>query len=364
MTIVPLLVTLVTVVISQAQRTLIDYNFTSTGTILNAVDGARQNVAGDVSLVLGPGQTKLGYYPNALDFGSMGRIENHSYMWESQNFIATVIFGVNNEIEGRQNMFESFPFLLSVIKTANQGEFTFLPGVCFKEYGWQGTTTGVINGQDWHTVDLLYGDGVLSVNVNGSESGRRTFDRKELNPQSLYLEFVIATWGGTICHFYGQIAAVQLVDRMSIGTPRTTYDTSPTSMQSTISTLTGFPTPTQRTRCVFFWPQLHLIDVMCRTNVGSIVGAVVGGIFGAMIVCFLLLFLKKAIARCNQGGYQAPVDSGKAEVTNEHLQPQPTMEGGCRTHPHVLRDFLNFSRTSQGVLRNFSGTSQELCTQS
>lgn len=315
MTIVLLLVALVHVFISQAQRTLLDYNLTGTSIVFNAVDGKSQIVSGDTSLVLGPGQTRLGYYPNAVDFGSTGRIENINFLWESQNFVATVIFRVNNEIEGRQNLFESFPFSLSVIKTVNQGEFTFLPGVCLQEYSWQGTTTttGVINGRDWHTVDLLYGEGVLSLNVNGSQLAQRAFERKELFPHSLYPGFVIATWGGTRFHFYGQIAAVQLVDRTSIGT---------TTSLSTISTVT-FGTTTETSGSEK--PTPH------KMNVGAIVGIVIGCASAIVTICFLLLFLRyrKQVQDASKVDVTSGPVSGQvtADSANIYIQPQPTTTG-------------------------------------
>ena len=196
---------------SAVVQAVIDYSFDSID--LKNPDGTLYTVAANCTHVPGPGETVMGTYPNALDFGASGRasIPLGANKLNFQKFCVRVAFQADAPVTGRQNLVESnlLPFSMFLDKTNGSNGFQVVVTVDTIAYGWSGTSTEhylKMQTGKWYVADLVYDTDTLALFIDGKFVSIHAFPKGKI--QKLPgTELYIGTWvDGVRNHFPGQIA--------------------------------------------------------------------------------------------------------------------------------------------------------------
>lgn len=193
---------------------LIDYTLGSTS-ICNP-DGTMPVNATNCTVIPGPGIIGSGNFPNALDFGTSGRIivPLTAAQITTKKYCIRTVFKVDAPVNGRQNLVEStcLPFSMFIDKAGGTNDFKVVVSVAPKFYSWSGTSTEYFKdlklGQ-WITADLVYDTDTVAVFINGVILSVHAYPNG-LIEKSTGTQLFIGTWvDGVRNHFNGKMASVQ-----------------------------------------------------------------------------------------------------------------------------------------------------------
>jgi hypothetical protein len=195
-------------------KAIVDYTFETID--LKNPDGSLYTIASNCTEVAGPGDTAMGKYQHALDFGTVGRVSVQlpADKVNFTKFCVRVAFLADAAVTGRQNLVESnlLPFSLFLDKTNGTNEFRVVATVATTSYGWSGTSTEyymTLQTGKWYVADLVYDTDSLGLFIDGKLVSIHAFPNgkiQKFNGTDLF----IGTWvDGARNHFPGQIAGLK-----------------------------------------------------------------------------------------------------------------------------------------------------------
>ncbi|MFT3980147.1 MAG: hypothetical protein QM687_06720 [Ferruginibacter sp.] len=189
------------------------------GEAVSNPDGSLPAQVKNCTVVAGPGAMPQGNYPNALDFGSNGKISVTLPVNDitSKQFCIRTVFKIDQAVTERFNLVESgaLPFAIFLDKASGSNDFSIDIAVAPKVHGWSGTSSRYFQDlklNKWYTADLVYDMDTVGLFIDGSLVSVHAFPKggiQKFSGNRLY----IGTWvDGSKYHFPGQMAAVTWFD--------------------------------------------------------------------------------------------------------------------------------------------------------
>ncbi len=185
-------------------------------------DGSCAATVTGCTVVAGPGATTLGTYPNALDFGTAGRLSTALPLGslDAKRFCVRLVFTANNPITTRETLVQStaLPFGLYLVPGTGGSDFHLVSEVTTGALGsGRASTEFFINLHvgTWYTADLAYDTDTLAVFVDGVIYSVHAFPDGTLAAGTGDQLFAGTSSSGTE-PFGGALAALQLHDDIPI----------------------------------------------------------------------------------------------------------------------------------------------------
>lgn len=198
-------------------NTLINFSLDS-ATVANP-DGTLSNSFTDTTVVSGPGQTPIGDYPKALDFGAVGKAvcDVASLPVNLNRFCIHLVFNATKAVTSRQNLAEStsLPFAVYLLPGNTSAKFNLVTAVRPSQHDWSGPDTlfrKELTLNKWYTASLVYDFDTAALFVDGELVTVHAFPNGGIEKQTGGKLF-LGTWAdGTRDHFNGRLAAFQWLD--------------------------------------------------------------------------------------------------------------------------------------------------------
>jgi hypothetical protein len=195
---------------------IVDYTLDSTSPA--NPDGSLAATVTGCTVVVGPGATTLGTYPNALDFAGSGRVSTTLPLDEldSGRFCVRVVFMAPNPVTARETLVESdaLPFAFYLVPGSDGSDFHVVAEVTTEAYGSGSASTqffAELHVGTWYTADLAYDTDTLAVFLDGVIYSVHAFPNGTLAAGSGDQLVAGGSLGGPN-QFGGDLAALQLHD--------------------------------------------------------------------------------------------------------------------------------------------------------